>query len=199
MMAMSTGAKVRCVTATVDASSIRVSFGWSGRAGWLRAGADWRPGRGANCAKQDFWRALPCCSDPAKSITGLSLAQCLNRCRRWVRRREQAASSAPGPFRRQGARKPGGELPATGYALSDQRELGDLTGGKTRLSGRSGISTGAANAATMCLQQETLRGAGYSGRVMMINLLCFAFFLVAAVTMAADKNIYSFTLSSIDG
>jgi glutathione peroxidase len=34
---------------------------------------------------------------------------------------------------------------------------------------------------------------------MMIKLLCFAFFLVAAVTMAADKNIYSFTLSSIDG
>jgi glutathione peroxidase len=37
------------------------------------------------------------------------------------------------------------------------------------------------------------------GRVIMIKLLCFAFFFVAAVTMAADKNIYSFTLSSIDG
>ena len=33
----------------------------------------------------------------------------------------------------------------------------------------------------------------------MVKLLCFAFFFVAAVTMAADKNIYSFTLNSIDG
>jgi glutathione peroxidase len=35
--------------------------------------------------------------------------------------------------------------------------------------------------------------------MMMVKLLCFAFFFVAAVTMAADKNIYSFTLNSIDG
>lgn len=44
--------------------------------------------------------------------------------------------------------------------------------------------------------------AAFSGdfaRVMMIKLLCFAFFFVAAATMAADKNIYSFTLNSIDG
>src|ERR1700742_2055333 len=51
----------------------------------------------------------------------------------------------------------------------------------------------------MCLYEATLCGAEDSGRVMMVKLLCFAFFFVAAVTMAADKNIYSFTLNSIDG
>src|SRR5271169_7116977 len=62
-----------------------------------------------------------------------------------------------------------------------------------------GVSTGATNVATMCLYETTLRVDEDSGRVMMIKLLCFAFFFVAAVTMAADKNIYSFTLNSIDG
>ena len=50
--------------------------------------------------------------------------------------------------------------------------------------------------------QPALTDAAFSGdfaRIMMIKLLCFAFLFVAAVTMAAEKNIYSFTLNSIDG
>src|SRR5271163_884022 len=37
------------------------------------------------------------------------------------------------------------------------------------------------------------------GRKKMIKLLCFLFLFAVATTMAADKNIYDFTLNSIDG
>jgi glutathione peroxidase len=38
-----------------------------------------------------------------------------------------------------------------------------------------------------------------SQRGTMIKLFCFLFLFIAATTMAADKNIYSFTLNTIDG